>query len=125
MGDCTVDGIRQRQKHILQYSRRRLSFYKYLQTHYVTLGNQRQFLIRIARQMALKEHEGKTIMYVAMGSEWRQFGHARKRRPLDSVILDTGISERIVNDCQEFINNPSWYSERGIELQISNFYFLS
>lgn len=64
-------------------------------------------------------------MYVAMGSEWRQFGHARKRRPLDSVVLDTGISERIVNDCREFINNPSWYSERGIKPRIKNFYFLS
>lgn len=74
--------------------------------------------------MALKEHEGKTIMYVAMGSEWRQFGHARKRRPLESVVLDTGVSERIINDCQEFINNPSWYGERGIEPRISDFYFL-
>ncbi|KAL6255177.1 mitochondrial chaperone BCS1 [Pogonomyrmex barbatus] len=71
-------------------------------------------ILEEARQMALKEHEGKTIMYTAMGSEWRQFGHARKRRPLESVVLDTGISERIINDCQEFINNPSWYSERGI-----------
>ncbi|KYN12289.1 PREDICTED: mitochondrial chaperone BCS1 [Trachymyrmex cornetzi] len=71
-------------------------------------------ILEEARQMALKEHEGKTIMYVAMGSEWRQFGHARKRRPLESVVLDTGISERILNDCREFINNPSWYSERGI-----------
>jgi len=88
---------------------------KYLLIRYVTPENQRQFLIRIARQMALKEHEGKTIMYVAMGSEWRQFGHARKRRPLESVVLDTGVSERIINDCREFINNPSWYSERGIE----------
>lgn len=77
--------------------------------------NQRQFLIRIARQMALKEHEGKTIMYTAMGSEWRQFGHARKKRPLESVVLDTGISEKIVSDCQEFIDNPSWYSERGMQ----------
>ncbi|KAG5325226.1 BCS1 protein, partial [Pseudoatta argentina] len=71
-------------------------------------------ILEEARQMALKEHEGKTIMYVAMGSEWRQFGHARKRRPLESVVLDTGVSEKILNDCREFINNPSWYSERGI-----------
>lgn len=68
----------------------------------------------VARQMALKEHEGKTIMYTAMGSEWRQFGHPKKRRPLESVVLDTGVSEKIINDCREFINNPSWYSERGI-----------
>lgn len=80
---------------------------------YVISGNQKQYLIHVARQMALKEHEGKTIMYTAMGSEWRQFGHARKRRPLESVVLDNGVSKRILNDCREFINNPSWYSERG------------
>lgn len=71
-------------------------------------------ILEEARQMALKEHEGKTIMYTAMGSEWRQFGHARKRRPLDSVVLDTGIADRLINDCREFINNHSWYSDRGI-----------
>lgn len=64
--------------------------------------------------MALKAHEGKTIMYTAMGSEWRPFGHPRKRRPIESVILDKGIGQRILEDCQEFIQNPSWYSERGI-----------
>ncbi|EFN70329.1 Mitochondrial chaperone BCS1 [Camponotus floridanus] len=71
-------------------------------------------ILEEARQMALKEHEGKTIMYTAMGSEWRQFGHAKKKRPLESVVLDTGVSERIISDCREFIDNPSWYSERGI-----------
>lgn len=64
--------------------------------------------------MALKAHEGKTVMYTAMGSEWRPFGHPRKRRPLESVVLDTGIGERILSDCQEFIENPGWYSDRGI-----------
>ncbi|XP_015587313.1 mitochondrial chaperone BCS1 isoform X2 [Cephus cinctus] len=71
-------------------------------------------ILEEARQMALKEHEGKTIMYTALGSEWRPFGHPRKRRPLNSVILDTGISNRILMDCKEFIENPAWYSDRGI-----------
>lgn len=71
-------------------------------------------ILEEARQIALKEHEGKTIMYIAMGSEWRQFGHPRKRRPLDSVVLDTGIAEKILRDCREFIQNSSWYSDRGI-----------
>lgn len=66
-----------------------------------------------ARQMALKKHEGKTIMYTAMGSEWRQFGHPRKRRPIQSVVLDTGVAERILCDVKEFIANPGWYSDRG------------
>nr|XP_012149312.1 PREDICTED: mitochondrial chaperone BCS1 isoform X2 [Megachile rotundata] len=71
-------------------------------------------ILEEARQMALKKHEGKTIMYTAMGSEWRQFGHPKNRRPLESVVLDTGIAERIINDCREFIQNHSWYSDRGI-----------
>lgn len=66
-----------------------------------------------ARQMALKKHEGKTIMYTAMGSEWRQFGHPRKRRPIQSVVLATGVAERILYDVKEFIANPGWYSDRG------------
>lgn len=68
----------------------------------------------LARQMALKQHEGRTIMYTALGSEWRPFGHARKKRPVQSVVLDVGVSERILQDCKEFISNPTWYSERGI-----------
>lgn len=71
-------------------------------------------ILEEARVMALKEHEGKTIMYTAMGSDWRQFGHPRKRRPLQSVILDTGIADRLLNDCREFIKHPEWYSDRGI-----------
>lgn len=71
-------------------------------------------ILEEARQMALKEHEGKTIMYTAMGSEWRQFGHPRKRRPVESVVLDVGVAERIIKDCKEFIDTPSWYSDRGI-----------
>lgn len=78
--------------------------------------------------MALKAHEGKTVMYTAMGSEWRPLGHPRKRRPIDSVVLDDTISERIVQDCKEFIANPTWYTDRGIPyrrgtLVMNNVYF--
>ena len=71
------------------------------------------FYIFTAREMALQKQEGKTIMYVAMGAEWRQFGYPRRRRPIDSVILDKGISENMLDDVQEFIRNPKWYSDRG------------
>lgn len=59
------------------------------------------------------QEEGKTVMYTAMGSEWRPFGHPRKRRPIRSVVLDEGVGERILADVREFIENPSWYSNRG------------
>lgn len=66
-----------------------------------------------ARKMALQKMEGKTIMYTPIGSEWRQFGYPRKRRPLSSVILDRGVGESILSDVQEFIRNPQWYTDRG------------
>ncbi|KRT79728.1 hypothetical protein AMK59_8721 [Oryctes borbonicus] len=78
-------------------------------------------ILEEARQMALKKHEGKTVMYSAMGSEWRPFGHPRKRRPLTSVVLDQGVSERILGDCKEFISNPSWYTDRGIPYRRGKF----
>lgn len=64
--------------------------------------------------MALKTMEGRTIVYTALGSEWRPFGHPQKPRPLSSVVLDEGISERILKDVQKFIAKPYWYIERGI-----------
>lgn len=66
-----------------------------------------------ARELALQQQEGRTIMYTAVGAEWRQFGFPRRRRPLSSVVLDKGVSERLVQDVKEFINNPKWYNERG------------
>ncbi|XP_055643186.1 mitochondrial chaperone BCS1 [Toxorhynchites rutilus septentrionalis] len=80
-------------------------------------GRDKNLYFRIleeARQLALKNTEGKTIMYTAMGSEWRPFGHPRKRRPIRSVVLDNGVTDRILNDCREFIRNPQWYADRGI-----------
>lgn len=67
-----------------------------------------------ARQLALTHTEGKTIMYTAMGAEWRPFGHPRKRRPISSVVLDEGLSDKILSDCRDFIKNHQWYSDRGI-----------
>lgn len=69
-----------------------------------------------ARQLALAGTEGKTLMYTAMGSDWRQFGHPRKKRPIESVVLEKGLSRTILKDCQEFINNPKWYADRGESL---------
>lgn len=71
-------------------------------------------ILEEARQLALKHTEGKTIMYTAVGTDWRPFGHPRKRRPLSSVVLDDGLSDSILADVQEFIRNPKWYSDRGI-----------
>ncbi|KAI8149727.1 BCS1 N terminal-domain-containing protein [Fennellomyces sp. T-0311] len=71
-------------------------------------------LLSEAQEMALKKQEGKTVIYTSYGPEWRPFGMPRRRRLLDSVILDGNIKERIVADVRAFIGNGKWYNERGI-----------
>lgn len=73
----------------------------------------RYILCFVARELALKQEEGRTVMYTAMGAEWRPFGFPRRRRPLSSVVLEAGVAERIVDDVKEFIGNPKWYTDRG------------
>ncbi|KAJ2098306.1 Complex III assembly protein translocase and chaperone, partial [Coemansia sp. RSA 922] len=67
-----------------------------------------------AREHALAQNEGRTVLYTSFGPEWRPFGLPRKRRLLESVILDSGVSEGIVNDVRDFISNGKWYDDRGI-----------
>ncbi|XP_072473904.1 mitochondrial chaperone BCS1 isoform X2 [Notamacropus eugenii] len=84
---------------------------------FTALGTDRKIfcsILKEARELALQQQEGKMVMYTAMGSEWRPFGHPRRRRPLKSVVLDKGLAERIIQDIREFINNPKWYSDRAL-----------
>ncbi|NXA83437.1 BCS1 protein, partial [Thryothorus ludovicianus] len=86
---------------------------------FTALGTDREIFFNIlqeARELALQQQEGRTLMYTAVGAEWRQFGFPRRRRPLSSVVLEEGVSERLVQDVKEFINNPKWYNERGKDL---------
>lgn len=53
-------------------------------------------------------------MYTAMGPEWKEFGQARRRRPITSVVLDDNKKEKIIDDVKEFLQSSKWYEERGI-----------
>lgn len=71
-------------------------------------------MLQDAKQLALTKEEGKTVIYTSYGPEWRPFGQPRKRRPIESVVLDDGIADRIVKDVRDFIANGKWYEDRGI-----------
>ncbi|KIX03506.1 uncharacterized protein Z518_07059 [Rhinocladiella mackenziei CBS 650.93] len=82
-----------------------------------TLYSQRhvfESLFKEAHDIATQSVEGKTVIYTAWGTKWDKFGHPRSKRPLDSVILDQGVKERIVADVQDFLSSSKWYHERGI-----------
>ena len=71
-------------------------------------------LFQEAHEAAAKDQEGKTMVYTAEGFKWTPFGNARRKRPLESVILDQGVKERIVGDVNDFLGSADWYYDRGI-----------
>ncbi|KAG8525880.1 uncharacterized protein KY384_000640 [Bacidia gigantensis] len=67
-----------------------------------------------AHRLAEKSTEGRTIVYTSRGSSWEVFGSPRRKRPIESVVLDEGVKERIVEDVRDFLCSGTWYYSRGI-----------
>ena len=57
---------------------------------------------------------GKTIIFTSWGADWRPFGHPRRVRELDSVVLPHGKRDEIVHDVHRFLSRSAWYAKRGI-----------
>ncbi|KZS93364.1 hypothetical protein SISNIDRAFT_507177 [Sistotremastrum niveocremeum HHB9708] len=82
-----------------------------------TLSKDRELLnslLQEARDLAMKEQEGKLVIHTAWGTEWRPFGKPRRKRPLHSVVLQEGQSERIEKDIRSFLSRREWYTDRGV-----------
>ena len=82
-----------------------------------TLYSQRhifQDLFLEAHKLAQQSTEGKTIIYTSRGISWEKFGEPRRKRPIESVILDEGVKEKIVEDVKDFLSSGRWYYDRGI-----------
>ncbi|GLB34820.1 putative AAA ATPase family protein [Lyophyllum shimeji] len=71
-------------------------------------------LLSEARDLAMRGQEGKLVIHTAWGTEWRPFGLPRRKRPLQSVVLETGISKKIQEDIKSFLQRRQWYADRGI-----------
>ena len=71
-------------------------------------------IFREAHELAQQATEGKLIVYQPVSTRWEQFGEPRRKRGIDSVILDKGIKERIVKDVKDFLGSAKWYYDRGI-----------
>jgi len=82
-----------------------------------TVGKHKKLFVEIledSRKLAMSAMHGKTIMYTVIGTAWKQFGHPRQRRPISSVVLDTGKADTILADVKDFLASQEWYRVRGI-----------
>ncbi|OLY83400.1 Mitochondrial chaperone BCS1 [Smittium mucronatum] len=71
-------------------------------------------ILEESQRAAIEQQDGKTVIYNSVGPEWRPFGPPRKKRNINSVVLDQNIAQDLMRDVREFINNSKWYDERGI-----------
>lgn len=71
-------------------------------------------LFQEAHALALESTEGKTIVYTSRGTGWEPSGQPKRRRPFDSVVLEEGLSEKILDDVRDFMDARTWYLDRGI-----------
>jgi chaperone BCS1 len=73
-----------------------------------------QDLLAEARECWKREREEQVSVYASdTSNEWRLIT-TRPKRPLESIILDTGVKEAILEDALDFLDNKEWYSVRGI-----------
>ena len=67
-----------------------------------------------AHSLVQQATEGKTIVYHSVTAGWERFGEPRRKRGLESVVLDRGIKEHILADVKDFLRSSKWYYDRGI-----------
>ncbi|KAJ6502341.1 BCS1 N terminal-domain-containing protein [Mycena sanguinolenta] len=71
-------------------------------------------LLAEARDLGMQGQEGKLVIHTAWGTEWRPFGKPRRKRPIQSVVLEPGMAEKIETDLKAFLARRQWYADRGI-----------
>jgi len=61
-----------------------------------------------------KANEERVSVYASDAkNDWRLIASHPKRSP-ESIILDRGVKEDLIDDAREFLSSKKWYSERGI-----------
>ena len=73
-----------------------------------------QDLFGEAHALSQQALEGKTTVYTSWMTEWKPLGEAKRKRPMDSVVLAQGVKERVVEDVENFVKAREWYLDRGI-----------
>lgn len=82
-------------------------------------------LLSEARDLAMRGQEGKLVIHTAWGTEWKPFGQPRRKRPLQSVVLEEGVGEKIEQDVKAFLQRRQWYADRGLWLEVVHLRLIS
>jgi chaperone BCS1 len=65
---------------------------------------------------SFKNYTDRMTIYQVYDDEriWLSFGNQRRRRPLETMILENNAGEKLLADVKKFLARPDWYLEKGI-----------
>ncbi|KAG6811644.1 hypothetical protein H0H92_006459 [Tricholoma furcatifolium] len=71
-------------------------------------------LLLEAKKEYMTVQENTISIYVSDSrDDWRHVG-SRPKRPLNSIVLDPGAKDFLIEDARDFLASKPWYSKRGI-----------
>ncbi|KAJ7267446.1 hypothetical protein C8J57DRAFT_1327732 [Mycena rebaudengoi] len=71
-------------------------------------------LLQEARRDYLAAQQHKMCVYVSdTSNNWRHVT-CREKRSMNSIILDPGVKDILIDDAKDFLQSKPWYAERGI-----------
>lgn len=71
-------------------------------------------ILREAKKSYMAAQEHTISVYVSdTSNNWRHIA-SRPKRPLNSIVLDPGIKDLLIDDARDFLESKRWYGARGI-----------
>ncbi|KAG6833139.1 hypothetical protein H0H87_010853 [Tephrocybe sp. NHM501043] len=71
-------------------------------------------LLQEARRFYMSGQEHTMCIYVSdSGNHWNHVA-CRAKRSLNSIVLDPGVKDVLLEDARDFLQSKTWYAERGI-----------
>ncbi|KAH9073493.1 P-loop containing nucleoside triphosphate hydrolase protein [Lactarius deliciosus] len=72
-------------------------------------------MILEAREKWMSARNDKIDIYASekYGDDWSHVA-SRPKRPLNSIVLDEGTKELLLDDARDFMKSKKWYADRGI-----------
>ncbi|KAK0444217.1 uncharacterized protein EV420DRAFT_1574822 [Desarmillaria tabescens] len=71
-------------------------------------------LLQEARNDYMAAQEHKMCVWVSdVNNSWRHVG-CRAKRSMNSIILEPGVKDLLLEDARDFLESKNWYAERGI-----------
>ncbi|KAG6899496.1 hypothetical protein C0993_009718 [Termitomyces sp. T159_Od127] len=73
----------------------------------------KQLVLQAKREYEAEAVHRVQIYFADSHGSWR-WTDSRHKRPMNSIVLNPGVKEMLLNDTKDFLRSEKWYADRGI-----------